>query len=51
VLGAVGGVVGCFAGYRARAALINSLDTPDMYVALAEDLLAVAGCLWVVSRF
>jgi uncharacterized membrane protein len=51
VLGAVGGVVGCFAGYRARAALVNSLDTPDMYVAIAEDLLAVAGCLWVVSRF
>jgi uncharacterized membrane protein len=28
-LGALGGVVGCFAGYRARAALGKSLNTPD----------------------
>jgi uncharacterized membrane protein len=51
VLGASGGIVGCFAGYRARAVLVNSLATPDIYVALVEDLLAVAGCLWVVSQF
>jgi uncharacterized membrane protein len=51
VLGAIGGIVGCFGGYRARAALVKSLDTSDMYIALAEDLFAVAGCLWVVSRF
>ena len=51
ILGALGGIVGCFAGYRARAALGKSLNTPDTYVALAEDLVAVAGCLWIVSRF
>jgi uncharacterized membrane protein len=51
VLGAIGGVVGCFAGYRARATLVKSLHTRDTYVALAEDLVAGAGCLWVVSRF
>jgi uncharacterized membrane protein len=50
-VGFVGGVVGCFAGYRARATLVKSLHTRDTYVALAEDLVAVAGRLWVVSRF
>lgn len=51
VLGAVGGVVGCFAGYQARQRLVKALGTPDIYVALLEDVAAVAGSLWVVSRF
>ena len=51
VLGAVGGVVGCFGGYQARTRLVKALGTRDFYVALLEDLVAVAGCLWVVSRF
>ena len=51
VLGAVGGVMGCFLGYRVRAELVKALGTRDFYVALLEDLVAVAGCLWVVSRF
>jgi uncharacterized membrane protein len=51
VLGAVGGVVGCFGGFQARAGLVKALGTRDMYVALNEDLLAIAGCFWVVSRF
>ena len=50
VLGAIGGIVGCFAGYRARVGLVKALGVPDIYVALAEDLVAIAGCLWVVSR-
>jgi len=51
VLGAVGGVVGCFGGYQARTGLVKALGTRDIYVALVEDLVAIAGCLWVVSRF
>jgi uncharacterized membrane protein len=51
VLGAVGGVVGCYAGYQARTRLVKALGTRDTYVALVEDLVAVAGCFWVVSRF
>lgn len=50
LLGALGGVVGCFAGYQARARLVKTLGTRDIYVALLEDLVAVAGCLWVVTR-
>jgi uncharacterized membrane protein len=51
VLGALGGVAGCFAGYRARAALVRSFDTRDIYVAVVEDFVAIAGSLWIVSRF
>lgn len=51
VLGAVGGVVGCFAGYQARTRLVKALGTRDLYIALLEDLVAVAGSFWVVSRF
>ena len=51
VLGVAGGVAGCFAGYKARTGVVKALGTPDTYVALLEDLVAIAGCLWVVSRF
>ena len=51
VLGIVGGVVGCFGGFQARTRLVKALGTPDIYVALLEDLVAIAGSLWVVSRF
>ena len=48
-LGAIGGVVGCFAGYQARRWLVKALNTRDFNVALVEDLVAVAGSVWVVS--
>jgi len=51
VIGAIGGVVGCFGGYRARTRLVKAVGTPDIYVALLEDLVAIAGSLWAVSRF
>jgi uncharacterized membrane protein len=51
VLGAVGGVVGCFGGYYMRTRLAKALGRPDFPVALLEDLVAIAGCLWIVSRF
>jgi uncharacterized membrane protein len=51
LLGAVGGVLGCFGGYMARTRLVRALGVPDIYVALLEDLVTVAGSLWVVSRF
>ncbi len=51
VVGAVGGVVGAFGGYQARARLVKALGTPDIYVALLEDIVTIAGSLWVVSRF
>ena len=49
VLGAAGGIVGCFAGFHARTRLAQALGSRDIYAALLEDLLAVGGCLWIVS--
>jgi len=51
ILGAVGGVAGGFGGYYARTRLVRALGIPDIPVALIEDLVCVAGCLWIVSRF
>jgi len=34
VLGASGGVAGCFAGYQARTRIVQALGTRDIYVAL-----------------
>ena len=51
LLGIVGGIVGCFGGYQARTGLVKALGIRDIYIALVEDLVAIAGSLWVVSRF
>ena len=50
VLGAVGGVAGCFLGYEARARLARGSGTPDIYIAVLEDILTIGGSLWVVSQ-
>ena len=51
LLGATGGVAGCVAGYQARTRIVKALGTRDIYIALLEDLVAITGSLWVVSRF
>jgi uncharacterized membrane protein len=51
LIGIVGGIVGCFGGYQARTGLAKALGVPDIYVALVEDLVAIGGSLWTVSRF
>ena len=50
-LGLIGGIVGCFAGFHARARLVKSLRQPDFNIALLEDLIAIGGSLYIVSRF
>ena len=50
-LGLIGGIVGCFAGYQARARLLRFLRQPDFNIALLEDLVAIGGSLFIVSRF
>jgi uncharacterized membrane protein len=50
-LGAVGGVVGAFAGYQVRTALVRAFKIPDFVIAVLEDLVAVAGALFIVTRF
>ena len=48
-LGVIGGIAGCFGGYQARARLTKSL--PDFNIALLEDLIAIGGSIFIVSRF
>jgi uncharacterized membrane protein len=50
LLGAAGAMVGGFGGYQARKRLVKALGKPDLYVALLEDLVAIGGSLWVVTR-
>jgi len=50
-LGVLGGIVGCFGGYQARARLVRSTRQPDFNIALLEDLIAIGGSLFIVSRF
>lgn len=50
LLGAVGAIVGTFGGYQVRTRLLRVLDTPDFVIALVEDLVAVGGSLYIVSR-
>ena len=51
LLGAIGGVAGCFAGYQARTRLVQLSGVRDLYVAVVEDIAATVGSVWVVSRF
>ena len=50
-LGVAGGIVGCFAGYHARARLVRFLRQPDFNIALVEDLIAIGGSIFIVSRW
>lgn len=51
VLGIVGAIAGAFGGYQARAGLVRVLKVPDFVVACVEDLVAICGGLFIVSRF
>ena len=42
VLGIIGAVCGTFAGYYIRRALVNGLKVKDVFIALAEDVFAIA---------
>lgn len=50
ILGVIGALVGTFAGYNVRKALVLRAHLPDFGVALAEDVIAIAGGLLIVSH-
>lgn len=50
-LGVIGGVVGAFAGYQVRTRLVRVLKVPDFVIAVLEDLVAIAGALFIITRF
>ncbi len=39
--GAIGGLVGAFAGYEARKRLVAGLKVKDVFVAIPEDVIAM----------
>jgi uncharacterized membrane protein len=49
-LGAVGGLIGAFAGYEIRKRLVTQLKIKDLFVALSEDLIALGLAWFFVSR-
>ena len=50
-LGVAGGVAGAIAGYQVRKRLVKALKVRDLVIALLEDAVAIAGSLFIVSRF
>ncbi len=47
--GGVGGVLGAFGGYQARARLVRGLKVKDAFIAIPEDLVAIGLALFLVS--
>jgi uncharacterized membrane protein len=50
LIGAIGAIAGGFGGYQARVGLVQGL-TPDIAVAIPEDLIAIGLGLLLLSRF
>jgi uncharacterized membrane protein len=50
ILGAVGGVIGAFAGYEIRRRLVATLHIKDIFVALLEDSVAIGLACFIVTR-
>lgn len=50
LMGIVGALVGTYAGYHVRHALVTKANLPDFAVALVEDAIAIAGGLLIVAH-
>ena len=50
-VGALGAIVGAFAGYRAGTGLVRALHVSDFAIAIPEDLIVIGLGVFVVSRF
>jgi uncharacterized membrane protein len=50
LLGATGGVIGAFVGYEIRRRLVTNLHVKDLFVAICEDVVAIALACFFVSR-
>jgi uncharacterized membrane protein len=51
IVGGVGAILGAFVGYHIRRAITVRGSVPDLPIALLEDLVAIGGGLFIVSRF
>jgi uncharacterized membrane protein len=50
ILGAVGGILGAFAGYEIRRKLVAALNVKDIFIALLEDIVTIGLAYFFVSR-
>jgi uncharacterized membrane protein len=50
ILGAVGGLIGAFAGYEIRKRLVSALNIKDVFIALIGDLVTIGLACFFVSR-
>jgi len=50
VIASIGAIVGAFAGYHVRRAVVLKAHLPGLVVAIAEDAIAIAGGLLIVSH-
>ena len=51
IVGALGALGGTYIGYLARRGLTVQAGIPDLPIALLEDVVAIGGAFFVVSRF
>jgi uncharacterized membrane protein len=51
LLGGTGGVIGAFVGYEIRRRVVNNLHIKDIFVAICEDVVAIALACFVASRW
>ena len=49
-LGIVGALAGTYGGYQARTGLVKALNARDLYIALLEDVVTIAGSFLLVSH-
>ena len=50
ILGALGAIIGAFAGYQIRRKLVSALNTKDIFIALLEDLVTIGLACFLVTR-
>jgi len=50
ILGAIGGVIGAFAGYEIRRKVVAALNIKDLFIALLEDLITISLAYFAVTR-
>ncbi len=50
IAGAIGAIVGTFAGYEARVRAVKALGLPDFVVALIEDAICIGGAIAIAAH-
>jgi uncharacterized membrane protein len=50
VIASIGAIAGAFAGYHVRRAAVSKAHVPALVAAIAEDAVAIAGGLLIVSH-